>query len=117
MSNATLTVARKVAARLLSTEDAIDTAIQEAAGLAGFMPVARQEARASVNVGQDAIEQILVTMTMLAEARRSIAKTHAALAEAQERVGLRERNFGGFVDKPRYHQAELTVVPTVAKAS
>lgn len=102
MSKTHLELARQVADRLLSTEDAIDAAFREAADLASFMPVARNEARVSVGLGQEAIEQIVATLAMLGEARRNIGKTHAALAVVQRRIGLPETNFGGLIDKPRY---------------
>jgi hypothetical protein len=102
MSKTHLELARQVADRLLATEDAIDAAFREAADLASFMPVARNEARVSVGLGQDAIEQIVATLAMLGEARRNIGKTHAALSVVQRRIGLPETNFGGLIDKPRY---------------
>jgi hypothetical protein len=102
MSDTNFQLARKIADRLLATEDAIDAAFREAADLASFMPVARQEARVSVGLGQDAIEQIVATMAMLGEARRNIGKTHAALSVVQRRIGLPETNFGGLIDKPRH---------------
>ncbi|MFN3592503.1 MAG: hypothetical protein ACK4TG_09985 [Thermaurantiacus sp.] len=104
MTDTNFQIARKMADRLLATEDAIDAAFREAADLASFMPVARQEARVSVGLGQDAIEQIIATMAMLGEARRNIGKTHAALSVVQRRIGLPETNFGGLIDKPRHQE-------------
>jgi hypothetical protein len=104
-------VARNVATRLLATEAAIDAAIASAAELVGYLPVARQEAHVSAAVGQPALEQAIATLTILAEARQRIVETHQSLAESGRQARIPERNFGGFVDKPRYHaQAGLQIV-------
>lgn len=104
-------IARNVATHLLATEEAIDAAIACAAGLVGYMPIARQETHVSAAVGQPAFEQAIATMTMLGEARRRIVETHQSLAESGRQARIPERNFGGFVDKPRYHaQSGLTIV-------
>ncbi len=110
MSNK-MQVARTVAEHLFATEDAIDAAIACAAGLVGYMPVARKAVRASVAVGQPAFQQVIASMATLAEARRQMVDAHAAFADAGQRVNLPAVNFGGLVDKPRYHdQAHLRVV-------
>lgn len=96
-------IARKLVDRLLSAEDAIDMALKETADLAGLMPVARHEAQVSVGIGQEAVEQVIATLSMLAEARKRISKTHAALSIAGRKIGISEQNFGGFIDKPRYN--------------
>lgn len=116
MALSNIAVARQVAERLIAAEEAIDNALREAAQLAQYMPVARQEVGASVAVGQDAIEEALATLSSLGEARRNILLTHQALARTQARIGLRERNYGAFVDKPR-HRAELGIVQPMASAS
>lgn len=96
-------VVRKLVDRLFSAEDAIDMALREAAELASFMPVARQEARVSVGLGQEAIEQVIAALSMLGEARKRISKTHSALSIVGRQLGLEEKNFGGLIDKPRYN--------------
>lgn len=109
--NDKMEVARTVATHLLATEEAIDAAISSAAGLVGYMPVARQQARVSAAVGQDAFEQVLAAMSVLGEARRRIVEAHQSLAESGRRARIPERNFGGFVDKPCHHaQGGLTIV-------
>jgi hypothetical protein len=115
MSNANLIVARAIAARLLEAEEAVDTAFQKTAELAAFMPVARQQSQTSAGLGQSAFERVTATMQVLSGARRALVETHAALADMQEKVGLRPRNFGGFVDKPdKNEQATLQIVPSMA---
>lgn len=104
-------IARNVASHLLATEQAIDAAIACAAGLVGYMPIARHAAHVSAAVGQPAFEQAIATMTMLGEARRRIVETHQSLAESGRQARIPERNFGGFVDKPSHHaQAGLKIV-------
>jgi L-serine deaminase len=99
-----LQIAQTVATHLFATEDAIDAAIKEAAGLAGYLPVARAEVGVSAAVGQPAIEQVIATMLKLSEARRSIVEAHQSLAESGKQGRVPVRNFGGFVDKPCYHR-------------
>ena len=96
-------IARNMAAHLIATEEAIDTAIACAAGLVGYMPAARKDARVSASVGQSAFEHVISTMSMLGEARRRIVEAHHALAESSREARIPVHNFGGFVDKPGYH--------------
>ena len=104
-------IARTVATHLFATEEAIDTAIACAAGLIGYMPVARQGAKVSASVGQPAFEQVIATISMLGEARRRIVEAHQSLADCGKQARMPERNFGGFVDKPMHHaQTGLQIV-------
>lgn len=115
MSNSNLIVARAIAERLLEAEVAVDAAFQKTAELAAFMPLARQQSQTSAGLGQSAFERVTATMQVLSGARRELVETHAALAELQKKVGLRPRNFGGFVDKPdSKEQAQLQVVTSMA---
>jgi hypothetical protein len=103
--NQRIETARAVAAKLLSTETAIDAALAEAADLAALLPRARQDVRVSVMVGQDALDQVLASLTTLAQARRMMAAAHQSLAEASHAARVPPMNFGGFVDKPS-HKSE-----------
>lgn len=103
--SANLEIARTVATHLLATEQAIDAAIAHAAGLVGYMPTARQQAKVSAEVGQDAFEEAIATMSMLGAARGRIINAHRALVVSGEQARIPARNFGGFVDKP-CHRAE-----------
>ncbi len=38
-------------------------------------------------------------MQILSDARQGMVETHQALAATQVLAGMRERNFGGFIDK------------------
>ncbi len=51
-------------------------------------------------VGQDALDQVLASLTTLAQARRMMAAAHQSLAEASHAARVPPMNFGGFVDKP-----------------
>jgi len=113
MNRETIVVAQNMAAKLFAAEEAIDAAINKAADLASFMPMARQEARVSAEVGQDAIESVLESMRMLSEARKHMIETHGALARTQSSARIAPRNFGGFVNKPRYN-ASATGLAIVA---
>lgn len=110
MQNTNLPLAREVARVLFAAERAIDDAFQATAQLAAFMPQARQQAKASAELGQDAYERAAAAIAMLSGARREIIATHSALAATQEKLGMRERNFGGFIDKPLLSDTSLTVV-------
>lgn len=110
MGNEQMQTARQVAAKLFSAEEAIDRALTEVAELAGFMPVARMNVRVAVDVGQEAIAQTVAALSLVSQARQCIVLTHAALAATQGDIGLRERNFGGFINKPPNKQFSLVMV-------
>lgn len=110
MNHRNFEVAQTMATKLFAAEEAIDAALNKAADLAGFMPMARQEAKLSAEVGQDAFEHLLESMKMLTEARKHMIDTHGALARTQSSARLAPRNFGGFINKPRYASSKLTIV-------
>ncbi|WP_199555452.1 hypothetical protein [Sandaracinobacteroides hominis] len=116
MSDNKMRTARQMANKLFATEQAIDEAFRNAAELAAFMPVARLETNVSAAVGQEAIEQVVATMSMLSRARRRAISVHGSLAETQEKIGLRPHNFGGFVDKPS-HAAIVKAVETAQRVA
>jgi len=98
--------ARALANQLFEAEAAIDMAITKMAGLAGYMPTARNAAKLSAAVGQDALVQAGRTLAALVEARGKIVETHRRLANARDQIGLRELAFGGGGNKPEFLQAE-----------
>lgn len=113
MMNNRRTGAAKVAAKLFSSEDAIDAAIATTADLAATMVGVRQDVRLSAVKGQDALEAVIASCSALVQARRSMVEGHHALAVVQHDLGLGAVAFGGFVDKgPR--AVDLTVVGGVA---
>lgn len=109
-----LTIARTVARHILEAEAAIDQAFVATARLAAYMPEARQMANVSAELGQDAFLTVSRTMQILGDARQGIVETHQALAATQGRAGMRERNFGGFIDKASLSpERELMLVENV----
>jgi hypothetical protein len=112
MSTQNIMIARAIAERLLEAEQAVDAAFEKTASLAAFMPLARQQAQTSAALGQTAFERVSATMQVLSHARAELVQTHHALAEIQEKVGMRPRNFGGFIDKP--DKASLEIVTAQA---
>ncbi len=115
MSTEISEIARTLAARLFAAEEAIDSAVQAASELASFLPMAGRSVRASAFLGQEALEQASAGIATLCQARRHLVATHAALTKAQARVGLREQNFGGFIDKPR-HRASAVLRAAVGES-
>jgi hypothetical protein len=101
MSKARRDAATKVAESLFETETAIDTALTTAAQFVGTMPVARQHARLSAIVGQEAMDHAVAAMAALNEARRAIVAAHNALSTVQGQIGLGAVAFGAS-DKPPY---------------
>jgi hypothetical protein len=87
--------ANKIAEQLFAAEAAIDAAVAAVAQLTAVMPMARQEANVPASVGQDALLGAMATCQQLVEARARIIATHAALREAQVKVGLGAVNFNG----------------------
>ncbi len=95
-------VVKKVAEKLWSTENAIDSAIAEAAKLMGGLVEARQELQVSHIVTDAATTKIAESMAALAEARRAMIEAHHALNEAKLRIGVRTK-LDGFGNSWAYH--------------
>jgi hypothetical protein len=87
--------ANKIAEQLFAAEAAIDAAVAAVAQLTAVMPMARQEANVPASVGQDALAGAMATCQQLVEARARIIATHAALRDAQVKIGLGAVNFNG----------------------
>ncbi|MDB5433244.1 MAG: hypothetical protein JWP35_4360 [Caulobacter sp.] len=90
--------ANTVAEHLFAAEAALDEAIRCAAALAGALPTARLEAKLSAVFGQDAFAGASRTMCVLTDARAELLRTHGALDEAKNRIGLRHIAFGDTKD-------------------
>jgi len=99
MLNVRRQAAQEVADRLIAAENAIDLALQRTAELAGYMPQARHKANLAAEVGQEALERAIGTISVLVQARREIVATHKELAVTQGRVGLAAFAMGGGMDK------------------
>ena len=94
--NERLVATRKVAGALRPTELTIEESIIKNAHLTITMVEARQQARISLDIGQDALEQVLETNLHLAKARRSIGLAHAHLATVRHDLHLPARAAGDF---------------------
>jgi hypothetical protein len=93
-------VAQQVADRLFAVENAIDTALAQAAELTAALPKARADARLSAIVGQAALDRTAASLAALVEARRCIVDAHEQLDIVRDQVGLREVNIGDVGPKP-----------------
>jgi hypothetical protein len=114
MSKQRRDAATAVAQSLFATETAIDGALSKAAEFVGMMPMARQDARLSAVVGQDAMDHAVSAMSALNEARRAIVAAHKALSDVQAQIGLGPVAFGAAGDKPPYTFALRSVDPIAA---
>jgi hypothetical protein len=103
-----------VAHQLFATETAIDSALSTAAQFVGLMPSARQDARLSAIVGQEAMDHAVSAMAALNDARRAIVAAHQALSDVQGQIGLGALNFGAGAEKPPYKFALRVVEPAAA---
>jgi hypothetical protein len=92
--------AQAVANRLIAAENAIDRALICTADLSGTITQAHVDANLATEIGQTALEQASDTFVTLVKARRNIIETHQRLADARDRIGLREVGLGGLMDKP-----------------
>lgn len=92
--------AENLVKRLFAAEQAIDDAIYKVSDLAGYMPIARVNAKLSAVVGQDAINQAAETLSALAAARGHLVATHNHLAETRDQIGLQAMAMGSTGVKP-----------------
>lgn len=92
--------AENLANRLFAAEQAIDDAICKVADLAGYMPLARAQAKLSAVVGQNAIDQGAATLSALVEARGNLVSSHNHLAETRDQIGLQAMAMGSTGVKP-----------------
>lgn len=98
--------AMKVAESLFAAEAAIDDALARTAELNGNMVTARQDAKLSALVCQDAFEVSASAFAALARARCDIVEAHKRLSEAKIQVGLRTVAIGDGLPKPPQGHAE-----------
>lgn len=116
MLNDRLGAAQDVAAKLFALESAIDEALVHAGQLTAAVPAARQRARLSAVVGQDAIALTGQSLAALHEARAKIVAAHHAFAEVQEQVGLKsfKLSMSGEGWKPPLMEQETPALHLVA---
>lgn len=91
-------VAKRVAAKLFSTEAAVDAAMVEASELLSEMLTARKDVKASLVFADDAQAKMLNALKALSEARSAMVGVHGELNDAKLRLGIRTKM--GLEDKP-----------------
>jgi hypothetical protein len=94
MRNQRITAARSVADRLFEFEKALDDAFALGSHLSSRIVTARIEARLSAVLGQDAIDGVVRTLMLMADARRELIGTHHHLKALADEIGLREVSWG-----------------------
>jgi phage gp36-like protein len=83
-----ISVAKALTAQLHATEEAIDTALAEAANLIEAYVTSRRAIRMSTIVGNDVHYNTLQAMMALSTAQRHMTAAHAYLTKVQHQVGL-----------------------------
>lgn len=84
----TLNVAKGLAAQLHATEEAIDTALSEAAHLIDAYITSRRAVHLSTTVPGDVHENTLKAMMALNSAQQYMTAAHNGLSRLQERLGI-----------------------------
>lgn len=83
-----INVANALATQLKATEEAIDTALSEAAHLIETYVTSRRAIRMSTVVGGDVHQDTLQAMLALNTAQRHMSDAHLGLKDVQARMGL-----------------------------
>lgn len=83
-----INVAKALSAQLHATEEAIDTALAEAANLIEAYVTSRRAIRLSTIIGNDVHQSTLKAMMALSTAQQHMTAAHANLTLVQEQVGL-----------------------------
>ncbi|MFT4076148.1 MAG: hypothetical protein QM647_11515 [Asticcacaulis sp.] len=83
-----ISVAKALAAQLHVTEEAIDTALAEAANLIETYVTSRRAIRLSTTIGHDAHQHTLKAMMALSMAQQHMTAAHTKLTEVQAQIGL-----------------------------
>ena len=83
-----INVAKALSAQLHTTEEAIDTALAEAANLIETYVTSRRAIRMSTIIGNDVHQNTLKAMMALSTAQQHMTAAHANLSLVQEQVGL-----------------------------
>lgn len=91
----------RVARNIHSAEHALDNAILEVNRLVATMVECRAEAGLAAEVGQDALEASISTLTALTAARQSVIRAHSGLAAVAENQGIPYRMDGPYEEKIR----------------
>ncbi|CAL4867922.1 hypothetical protein MMA231_02195 [Asticcacaulis sp. MM231] len=95
-----ISIAKALTAQLHATEEAIDTALAEAANLIEAYVTSRRTIRISTIVGNDVHYNTLQAMMSLSTAQRHMTAAHADLTKVQHQVGLGAVDIVPVDDKP-----------------
>ncbi|MBU4435643.1 MAG: hypothetical protein KKC14_14670 [Alphaproteobacteria bacterium] len=91
-------VAQRVATKLFATENAVDTAMMEAAELIADMLKARKDIGLSAVVGDRASAKLVEALAALGQARSAMVEMHNELNDVKLRIGIRTK-LAGIEDK------------------
>jgi hypothetical protein len=83
-----INVAKALSVQLRATEEAIDTALSEAAHLIETYVSSRRAIRMSTIIGNDVHQNTLKAMMALSTAQQHMAAAHANLSLVQAQIGL-----------------------------
>lgn len=100
MHKTRLAAAQSVAESLFEFEQALDQTLALGAGLSSRIVMARIDARLSAVLGQDAIEGVVKTLSLMADARRELVGTHHQLKSLADNIGLTEVSWGDLLKPP-----------------
>lgn len=114
MLNKRHNAAKAVAEDLYKFEKALDDAFALGAQLSSRMVTARMEARLSAVIGQDALEGMVRTLSMMANARRELVETHHQLKSVADDIGVRTVGWGDFVKPPEEDSVDPRKLQVVA---
>jgi hypothetical protein len=89
-----------LAETLYAAEAALDEAIRCTAMLAGALPTFRMDLGVSAVIGQEAFAGASRTMQVLTDARAELLRTHGAMDEAKNKIGLRHVAFDDGKQQP-----------------
>jgi len=96
-----ISVAKGLTTQLHATEEAIDTALAEAAQLIETYVTARRAIRMSTIVGGDVHQHTLQAMLALNTAQQHMAAAHEGLVRVQQQIGLGATAVAPVIDKPK----------------
>jgi hypothetical protein len=91
-------VLQRVATKLFATENAVDSALTETAGLVADMIQARKDLGLSAMVGEAAQAKLVEAIAALGAARSAVIAAHGQLEETKLRLGVRTK-LAGYEDK------------------
>lgn len=91
------------AEQLFASESALEVALAETAQLASTLTRMRHNSNMSMTVGQDAMNELSATISLLTEARGRLINTHLELDKVKTKMGC-ATVAAGFWDKHVEHE-------------